>query len=500
MKRVLTFIMALMLLAVSCVPVFAAPNGQNATTTNDGKITINNAAEGETYKVYQMAVLESFSGTSYSYWLAPDKDEEGIVKKGWRDFFTTEAAKTFFSVSNDGYLTTTNNTMQESNIKTMVSDAFDYISTHNIEPNDEIVATSSTVVFDNLNLGYYLVETSLGTICSLNTTAKEAVVSDKNSEPTIVKEVQEDSGTAYSHTNDADLFQEIQFRVIVDCKKGASKYVIHDTMENMMFNAESLKIYDGSPESDESNLVGSENYTLTENVACGDGTCSFHIAFDQDFCNTMTDATDLYVFYTTSLTENAVVGGAGNKNATYLTYGNAQKTTMDETITHTYRFQMVKTDASGIYLDGATFTLWDAAEDGNRIKLVKDTSGIYRIAKDGESETVIEVIAGKPVTISGLDGRITYYLQEEAAPQGYNKLTSRQAVAISNANLDITADENPDIYSGSEGGIRVINKTGAVLPETGGMGTTMFILIGSLLVLISGVLLATKLRMARMRG
>ncbi len=495
MKRTLTLVLAILMMMALCIPAFAADEAQaDVNTTNDGKITIDNAAIGEDYAIYQMAVLESFSGTSYSYW----------VNETWRPFFETDAAKKYFSVSVDGYLTTTGNIMESANKERMVKDALEYIKNNNIQPTDKITAEASTIVFDNLNLGYYLVDSSLGSLCNLDTTDKEITIQDKNAGPTIVKEVQDDSGTAYGKWNDADMFQDIQFRMIVDCKKGAVNYVVHDTMTNMVFNADSLKIYNGAPQEDNSNLVDSANYALSENVTCGNKTCSFHITFNQAFCDTMTDSMDLYIFYTTSLTEEAVIGGTGNPNEVYLTYGNHQESTHDQTVTYTYRFQMVKTDSAGVYLPGATFSLWDAKENGNRIDLVKvegktELEGaVYRLAKEGEAGVAIELPTGKPITIIGLDGRTTYYLQEEAAPAGYNRLTSRKEVVISNANLDITPDSNHEIYSGGEGGIQVINKTGAILPETGGFGTTLFIVIGSMLVIGAGVLLATKARMAKM--
>ncbi len=502
MKRILTTVLALMLMLTLCVPVFAANEDMQATTSNDGKITVNNAKVGETYKIFQLAMLESFSGTSYSYWLAPDvlgEDGETVVTKGWRDFFTTDAAKKFFNVSQAGYLTTTSETMEDTNIKKMVSDAFDYIEAHNIQPTDTKTAESTSVVFDNLPLGYYLVETTQGTICSIDTTDKEMTVNDKNSGPSVTKTVMDDEeGSDWGETNDADMFQTIRFREIVACKKGARNYVVHDTMSGMAFDADSLKIYLGSPATDDSNLVAASNYTLTTNVACGEGhTCTFHIAFTEAFCNTMTDSTRLNIYYTASLTENAVVGSTGNVNEVYMTYGNAQKTTSDTTTTYTYEFDLVKTDPNGVYLGGATFSLYDALTGGNRIDIVKEADGTYRIAKEGETGTVIELPDGTAVKISGLDGGTTYYLQEEVAPQGYNRLVARQAVEINESNLNITPDDDLTKYSGTEGGIRVINRTGTVLPETGGFGTTLFILIGTILVLGTGVLLATKLRMSK---
>ncbi len=489
MKRVISTVLALMLILALCVPAFAAEEGQVDSYSENGKIIVQNARVGETYTVYQLAVLESYSGSSYSYW----------VSDTWRPFFETEQAKKFFNVSAAGYLTTTGETMQPENITNMVADAFAYIEANNIEPMASEEAVSTTLEITNLPLGYYLLNTSLGTLCSLSTTVPDAYINDKNSEPTVDKTVLEDSGTAFVGHNDADLFQPITFRIIVNCRKGAANYLLHDTMTNMEMDVDSLRIgINGSP--DDANITELDSatyYTFVTNPQCEQG-CTFHVVFNELCCDTMKDSTKLYVYYEAALTKDAVIAGEGNPNQAWLTYGAAQQTAVSKTVTYTYQFQMVKTDAAGKYLGGATFSLHNAATgEDTRIPLVKIDDHTYRLATEGETEAVIDMIDGTITTIYGLDGGTTYYLQEEAAPAGYNKLTTRKGVTIGTANLDITPDGNPDIYSGSEGGVQVVNQTGTILPETGGFGTTMFILVGSLLVLGAGILLATKLRMSK---
>ena len=116
--------------------------------------------------------------------------------------------------------------------------------------------------------------------------------------------------------------------------------------------------------------------------------------------------------------------------------------------------------------------------------------GTYRRAKVGEEGVAIVVKDGK-VRVVGFDNG-TYYLEETVAPQGYNKLTARQKFIISDGNLDAVFNEG--VFS-TGSGVHVVNKTGTMLPETGGMGTVMFISFGMLLVLAAGVLLVTKKRM-----
>ena len=152
-------------------------------------------------------------------------------------------------------------------------------------------------------------------------------------------------------------------------------------------------------------------------------------------------------------------------------------------------------------LDGAKFRIYDAETGGNEIGVVvltTDDDGnvtVYRRARPDEQEegeTVDILVKDGKVRVVGLDNG-TYYLEETVPPNGYNALTSRQKFIISDANLDATF--NDGIFS-SGSGVHVVNKTGSMLPETGAMGTTMFITFGMFTVLAAGVLLVTKKRMS----
>ena len=124
--------------------------------------------------------------------------------------------------------------------------------------------------------------------------------------------------------------------------------------------------------------------------------------------------------------------------------------------------------------------------NGERVKKIIS----YRRAREDESGVEIIVNGGK-VRVVGLDNG-TYYLEEKAAPSGYNKLDKRHQFIIADSNLD--AIFNGSIYS-TGSGVHISNATGEMLPETGGAGTVMFITCGMIVVLGAGVLLVTKKRM-----
>ena len=121
-----------------------------------------------------------------------------------------------------------------------------------------------------------------------------------------------------------------------------------------------------------------------------------------------------------------------------------------------------------------------------------DDGVTYRRAVEGETGVAIVAKDGK-VRVVGFDNG-TYYLEETVAPDGYNKLSARQKFIVLDGNLD--AVFNDGVYSEGSG-VQVINKTGSTLPETGGIGTVLFVTIGTIVVLFTGVVLVTKKRMSK---
>ncbi|MBQ9662781.1 MAG: SpaH/EbpB family LPXTG-anchored major pilin [Oscillospiraceae bacterium] len=194
--------------------------------------------------------------------------------------------------------------------------------------------------------------------------------------------------------------------------------------------------------------------------------------------------------YTAKVNENAVVLEKEHNKA-HITYDNFTTVDVDTDVT-TLAFDVQKVDGTDktTVLAGAEFKLYDAATEGNEIPVVlkeaaSDANGqvsTYRVAKDGETGVVM---TGGTFRIEGLDNK-TYYLEETKAPTGYNKLETRIEAAASTSTAPAT---NIDY--------KVENNKGATLPSTGGIGTTIFYVVGSILVVAAGVLLITKKRMSR---
>ena len=348
-------------------------------------------------------------------------------------------------------------------------------------------ATGNTVVFDNLNLGYYLVDTTLGTLCFLDTTAKEVTIAEKNEEPTVDKEVKEDSTGEFGSTNTAQIGDTVEFRTTIHAKKGAQSYVLHDKMtEGLTLNPDSISI-EGLEKGTDYKVQFDRPHQKKDGTT--DYTCTFEIVFAQAYLDTITEDTDLVVTYFATLNEKAVISTDANLNDTRLEYGEASTTEWKQTETKTFKFGLVKLDEEKKLLTGAEFKLYDAKTGGKEIILVKETDGVYRVATEAETKaegfTPATIEAGY-VEIKGLDAD-TYYLEETKAPDGFNKLKERKEVKMEGGNNTITMDGN--VY---KNGVQIVNKKGTELPSTGGMGTTVLYIAGALLILAAAAVLLLK--------
>ena len=190
-----------------------------------------------------------------------------------------------------------------------------YAKDNSIANQGSVTATTTTVSFNSLDLGYYLVDTTLGTLCSLDTTNPDVVMEEKNEAPTNVKTVEEDSTGAWGATNDADIGQVVNFKSTITAQPGAENYVFHDKMSEGLTYTGDAKIYTDEAMTQE---LATANYTVN---ATPDDSDTFDITFEQDYLNTITAATKLYVKYSATLNENANVGNDGNPNESKLSYG-----------------------------------------------------------------------------------------------------------------------------------------------------------------------------------
>lgn len=457
MKSIKKLICMLFMLVLSVVNVSAAEKGT---------ITINKAIVNESYNIYKVLDLETYDKVNNHYIYR--------AASGWETFL--DGATDYLEARNengDKYYVWKDG-VDKSRAKEFAEKAYKYAKDNNITPTMTKKATSTSVVFDNLDLGYYLVDSSVGALLHLTTTNPTATVNEKNTlNPNVDKNVLENSTGVYGKENDDMIGSTINYKSTITTGAGYGSYVLYDKMDKgLTFNVNSVVVKIGD------DVVEANNYVVKTNVT----DYTFVIEFNDEFILKQPKNTNIDVYYTATLNKDATVEGNGNKNETFLKYGNNITTDKKKTITYTYAFEIIKTNKEGVELTGAEFILLDKL--GNEIKVIlkDEETKTYRIATGNEIGVNIKV--GK-ATIEGLD-KDSYKLKEVVSPEGYNKLTSPVEFSV-NGKTNVTIIERTRV--------NVINYTGSELPETGGIGTKLFITSGLSLVLICGLVLVTKLRL-----
>lgn len=484
-KRVLALLAAFALVLAMAVPAWAEEN--------KGSITVQNAKENEEYKIYRIFDLESYSGNSYSYKMSTKWSNAG---------FATDSAFTSYFETVNGYIKPKAEFTDET-AATFAKNALAFAKKNNIEDDGHQTAGNAGVSFSSLSLGYYLLDTSLGTLCSLDTTNPAAILREKNDSPTIEKKVKENDN--WDTESNAKIGDRVEYQVTIHAKKGAENYVLTDTMDNGLTFNNDIVVKAGT-----NNLELDKDYTVkTDGIKD-----TFELTFTKTYLDSLTEnTTDIVVTYSATINEKAVVAGAANKNTAKLKYGNNSETVPSQTNTYTYKFDLVKIDGTTKkLLSNVEFKLYEAATgsvdgeyvvSGEPIQFVKK-GNTYRVAKDatveGATDTIVTTDSGK-VTIEGLDKK-TYYLSETKPLDGYNKPNGAFSVDLTSGNLVTTTAIGKDtaVNATNAQKAKVIeNNTGAVLPSTGGMGTTVFYVVGGGLMAVAVVLLVTKKRMENKR-
>lgn len=455
----------------------------SGTNDNSGTITIDNAVVDQTYTIYQILKLESYNEDSKAYAYKATTAWEGFING-------TDIKGTYVNVDDQGYVTW----------KTGASAAdFAALAQAYAKANNSITnqgskkADSTTVEFTGLNLGYYLVDSTLGSLCSLDTTNPTVTIKEKNAAPTNEKKVEEDATKDYGKVNDADIGQTVNFQSTITAQAGAENYVFHDKMSTgLTYTGVTGVTLNGT------SVEAKGNYTVkTSELTDG---CTFEVVFTKAFCDTLKANDKIVISYTATLNEKAVVGTDGNSNESKVEYGESGKTTTtppSTTTTYTWKVDVLKyaevtPEGSSATeekpLSGAVFILSKNNKGEAPIALISEGNNVYRVAKADETNTVTEITTdstGK-FTIKGLDSD-TYYLIEKTAPAGYNTLKEAVQVTI--------GKDGTVSYGTSTGEVKIENNTGTELPSTGGMGTTIFYVLGGVLMAGAFVLLVVRKRM-----
>lgn len=490
LKRFMALFAALALVLAMAAPAFAEGSATPATAT--GSITIGNAIPGTEYKAYKMFELSynpaaGAKPAAYTYKVVSD----------WADFFKAGATgASYIPVdATTGYAGKPTFETNSTKAADFAKAALAYATTSKIDATKTETASSAaegattvTVTMSGLELGYYLVDTNAGALCSLGTTDYMARIEEKNEVPSVDKKTKVDN-EGWADENYQQIGKVVEFKTTIHAKKGAQKYVLHDTMtDGLTFNGSvQVKV-------NNANLIADTDYTFTKETNDG---CAFHVALTDNYCNSITNDKDIEVYYSATVNKKAVKP-SGETNETWLDYGESHETTKDSTTTKTYQFDLVKytkVDGTKHLLDGAEFKLYEDEGKTAAVKFVYDSAiEAYRVADSNETGNETIKVKGGKVTLTGLKKK-TYYLEETQEPRGYNKLNELQNVNLSEGGFVPNASVDTTNKTYTSGGYGVENNAGTTLPTTGGIGTTIFYLIGGGLMVAAAVLLIAKKRM-----
>lgn len=483
-KKIATIMFAfMMVVSMSCN--VKAEDTEGVYGQHDGSITITGALQGQTYTIYEMLKLESFSGNNYSYKIAD----------GWENFFKEGAdGAAYMQKDENGYVSYRTDKSTDADRREFAQKALVYAKkTTGINSQEKSTQENeNTVEFSGLNLGYYLVGSTTGALCGLDTTHKSVSIEEKNGVPSVEKTITSGGDLAADFkSNSVNIGDTISFQIKIDVKKGAKNYVLHDELSS------GLTLIQNNVTKEYVHVQANDNITdtmSTSDYTFGQSQNGFTVTFKPEFLKKHeNEEYTILVNYYAILNDQATIGSSGNVNKTILDYGESNKTTPSTTTTYTFGIPVFKyTGTKKTPLAGAKFKLYtyEQCKDENVIKV--KTNGTDYVVGETDSNNNVMTSGTEVFNINGLKAGI-YYLKEIEAPKGYNKLANPIKITISqndakNQVVTVGDDTNPVDEVGVE------NKTGTVLPSTGGAGTTMIYLVGAVLVLGSGVVLATKRR------
>lgn len=502
-KRVLALLAAFALVLAMAVPAFA----------DEVKYTINIKNSVGTYEAYQI-----FKGDLAGNVLSNIEWGTGVTEAGKAAFGRVTAAEVAKTLDN------------ETAAKAFATKISGYL--------DTTAAVEGKTEISGLSAGYYLIKNKTVNDGSEAYTdfilqvVKNVEITPKGQKPTLKKQIKHNDGE-WGVVGDNQIGDTVEFRTIttVPITTGYTEYVyaIYDEMsDGLTSNVKdasgiTIKIDDGEE-------LGRDYYTVTVD---SEDANKFSVTVDILKAikeGKIKEGDKLYTYYTGVLNKDAKVYDEGNQqNTAFLLYSNnphdnkSSGKTPDATVYDwTFKMNVQKVDgadkekelkdAKFVLSKSGTVNLGTIDENGtpaeteNLIKLVYDSAKkTYRVATASDKNITYVMTAGD-ITIKGLDDAENYYLYETKAPAGYNRLTEPVKFKI-NATYNETGDHYEAVSTkvgdaeAAVTGLKVSveNNAGTTLPSTGGMGTTVFYVVGGGLMAVAVVLLVTKKRMENKR-
>ena len=500
-RKLASLLLALVMVFALATAAFA----QDVTVTGGtGSITISNAAKGETYTIYKLFdATVSEDGKSIAY--------TGTVPDSLTDYFTADA---------NGYISATAKATDGENMSEGLKTA---LTAWTATATSTATAKSdgTALTFKELAYGYYVVTTTQGKqVISVDSTMPDVTIVDKNSStPSDLKKTATGTAADKSVSIGDTVTYTVRFKTSNYDGAGTNakeivSYTIEDTLPEFLSKVTVTSII---VDNDGSDATTNDQANVTAQFVDKKIVIDWYDEDKNQFL--YNNGATITITYTAVVTDKAAIDGNGNTNKVTVTWttkegtepGPDDKLETNETI-YTYAIALKKVNNKGKALPGAVF------EFPFYVKSTADTDGAYIYAGTAGGASLTNQITTPDsgvIVVKGVKAG-TYEIKEVTAPAGYNKLTGSVTVTavktgqisthttvyldengnIVNTKTDKTTEVKVDIDNIAATAVVVVNKAGTELPSTGGMGTTIFYVLGSVLVIGAAVLLVTKKRMS----
>lgn len=491
-RKLASLLLALVMVFALATTAFA----QDVTGPGgEGSITISNAAKGETYAIYKLFnATVSADHTSIAY--------TGDIPDGLNTYFVKDT---------NGYISATDLAKNGENMSDGLKTALKTWA-EGATKTAEATSDGSALNFNGLAYGYYVVTTTQGNqVISVDSTMPNAIIVDKNSStPSDLKKTA--TGTDKSFSIGDTVTYTVSFKTSnyygagTEAKEIVS-YTIEDTLPDFLasVNVTSISV---------DNVVIHDQTGATPQFDNKKIVIKWYDEAEKKFL--YNNGATVTVTYTAKVTDKAAIDGDGNTNDVTVTWttteGNQPKPLKSKETIYTYAIALKKVSDKGVALPDAVFQFQFY------VKTDPDADGAYIYAGTTAGEGLTNKITTPKdgvIVVKGVKAG-QYEITEVTAPAGYNKLlapvtveavktgkTTTQTTVyldengkIVNTKTDKTIDVNVNIDNIAASSLVVVNKAGTELPSTGGMGTTVFYVLGAVLVLGAVVLLVTKKRMS----
>lgn len=537
-KKLAGILLAMVMVLGMTMTSFAQTKALDPADADGATITIKNPAKGETYSLHML-----FDATV-------NDDNKNIAYQGE----VPSALKAFFEADDAGYISPVGEIVEkdaEGKITgTKMTDGLKAALEAWAKDADVVVSEvsngDSDLVFTGLPYGYYVVTTThvstdengvvTKAAITVTSTQPDADIYDKNvNTPTVLKEVEKESYSIGDTVKYTGTFDTTNYIDLNGESKQVVDYVIQDTLPEYLADAKVTKITIGETETDPGTVFEGDALTGLQFGEVTVGTTTYEKAIlipwaeqaaDGTYTNLYAQGAKIVVEYEAVLTSTTNINAADTNTISirpvYVDEDSTEKKPWDETWEdtaeiRTYAAAIKKVDESGNPLAGATFTI-------KGLTVTAGEAGVYTVASYDPNSTTesaeLSTDENGKLYIIGLASDVELTVTEFKAPDGYNKLTESKKLKpqILTKEIFVTSgekhyDEDGNLVSESStattsktveknlsdldvAALEIVNQKGTLLPSTGGIGTTIFYVVGGILVVAAGILLVTKKRMS----